>query len=165
MTAVQETQQKSSISVAPGLIGLSHLGITVSDIAATQKFWTQVMGFGTLIEGDDFCMLFEPSAQLAIGFTNNQGQATGPFDERRVGLDHLGLAVADLATLTAWEQRLTESNIPHSPITASDAGHHLNLRAPENFPLELFVLTQQGAAELGLPADTTPVAATHKIGS
>jgi len=165
MTAVQETQQESDTSAAPGLTGLSHLGITVSNIAATQEFWTQVMGFGTLIEGDDFCMLFEPSAKLAIGFTNNQGQAVGPFDERRVGLDHLGLAVADLATLTAWEQRLTECGVPHSPITASDAGHHLNLRAPENFPVELFVLTQQGAAELGLPTDQAPVAATHQIDS
>jgi len=162
MTAAQETHQESSTSAAPGITGLSHLGITVSDIAAAQNFWTQVMGFGTLIEGDEFCMLFEPTARLAIGFTNNQGQAAGPFDERRVGLDHLALAVADVATLTAWEQRLTELDVPHAPITQSDAGHHLNLRAPENFPVELFVLTPQGAAELGLPTDTPPVAAPHQ---
>lgn len=36
------------------------------------------MGFATLIEGDDFCMIFEPSSKLAIGVTNQQGQATGP---------------------------------------------------------------------------------------
>ena len=163
MTAVQESPQESS--TAPGISGLSHLGITASDIVSAQMFWTQVMGFTTLIEGDEFCMLFEPTAKLAIGFTNNQGHAEGPFDERRVGLDHLGLAVADVATLTAWEQRLTEMNVLHSPITESDAGHHLNLRAPENFPVELFVLTPQGAAELGLPTDTAPVAGTHQVES
>jgi len=166
MTAVQETQQESSISEAvPGLLGLSHLGFTVSDMPAAQRFWTQVMGFRTLVDGDEFCMLFEPSAKLAIGFTTNQGQAAGPFDEWHVGLDHLGLAVADLDTLIAWERRLTEFDVPHAPITQSDAGHHLNLRGPENFPVELFVLTPQGAAELGLPTGTPPVAETHQTNS
>jgi glyoxylase I family protein len=99
------------------------------------------MGFATLIEGGDFCMLFEPSAGLAIGITNQQGHAAGSFDERRVGLDHLALAAADVATLLRWEQRLTELDVPHGPIATSDACHHLNLRAPDNFPVELFVLS------------------------
>jgi len=30
-------------SAAPGLLGLSHLGITVLDIAAAQRFWTQAL--------------------------------------------------------------------------------------------------------------------------
>jgi catechol 2,3-dioxygenase-like lactoylglutathione lyase family enzyme len=137
----------------PGLLGLSHLGITVRTVPAALRFWTSVMGFTTLVDGDDFCMIFEPSSKLAIGLSNQQGQAEGSFDERRVGLDHLGLAVADVATLLRWEQRLTDLDVPHSPIATSDAGHHLNLRAPDNFPIELFVLSVEGATSLG---GTTP---------
>src|SRR3954451_8524877 len=85
MTAVQQTQQKSNReAAAPGLVGLSHLGITVSDVAAAQSFWTHVMGFGTLIDGDELCMVFDPSSRLAIGLTSQQGEAFGPFEERRV---------------------------------------------------------------------------------
>jgi len=147
----------------PGVLGLSHLGITVHDVAGAHRFWTSVMGLATLIEGEDFCMLFERSAGLAIGITNQQGHAAGSFDERRVGLDHLALAVADVATLLRWEQRLTELEVPHGPITTSDAGHHLNLRAPDDFPVELFVLSDMGAANLGINTDTKPVAGTHTL--
>src|SRR5690349_7996611 len=92
----------------PGILGISHLGITVRDIPAAQQFWTSVMGFVTLFDGDELCMIFEPSSKLAIGLTNQQGQVSGSFDERCVGLDHLALAVADIATLQRWDRRLTE---------------------------------------------------------
>lgn len=151
-------------SSEPGLLGLSHIGITVCDVPAAHRFWTDVMGFTTLIDGDEFCMLFEPTAKLAIGFNNQQGRAHGSFDERQVGLDHLALAVADVATLKQWEQRLTDLEVVHAPIATSDAGHHLNLRAPDNFPVELFVLSADGAAGFGLAADDSPVASTHRIG-
>lgn len=151
------------IANGPGVLGLSHLGITVRDVPAARQFWASVMGFATLVDGDDFCLLFEPSARLAIGLTNQQGHAAGTFDERRVGLDHLALAVVDVATLLRWEQRLTELAIPHGPISTSDAGHHLNLRAPDNFPIELFVLSDVGAANLGISTVATPVAGTHAL--
>ena len=149
----------------PAILGLSHLGLTVGDMPAAQRFWTSVMGFVTLFEGDEFCMIFEPSSKLAIGLTNQQGQVTGPFDERCVGLDHLALAVADVASLQRWERRLTELDVPHSALTSSDAGHHLNLRAPDNFPIELFVLTDDGAASLGIVPGAGQAAGTHPVPS
>ena len=123
------------------------------------------MGFATLFEGDELSMFADRSAGLAICVTNQQGLVEGSFDERRVGLDHLALAVADLATLQRWEQRLTDLNVQHDSITTSDAGIHLNLRAPDNFPVELFVLTVEGAASLGLSPDDRTVAGTHVLDS
>ena len=149
----------------PGILGISHLGITVRDIPAAQRFWTSVMGFVILFDGDELCMIFEPSSKLAIGLTNQRGQVAGSFDERSVGLDHLALAVADIATLQRWERRLTELDVPHSTIESSDAGHHLNLRAPDNFPIELFVLTDDGAASLGIVPGTGSAAGTHPVPS
>jgi glyoxylase I family protein len=152
MTSTTQAPNPTDVATeaAPGLLGLSHLGITVRDLPAAQRFWTSVMGFVTLFNGDELCMLFEPSSKLAIGLTNQQGQVSGPFDERRVGLDHLALAIADVVTLQRWEQRLTELDVPHSAISMSDAGHHLNLRAPDDFPIELFVLSTAGADDLGI---------------
>lgn len=150
---------------SPGLLGLSHLGITVRDMPAAQQFWGSVMGFATLFEGKELSMFADRSAGLAICITNQQGLVEGSFDERRVGLDHLAFAVADLATLQRWEQRLTDLNVQHDSITTSDAGIHLNLRAPDNFPVELFVLTVEGAVSLGLSPDDRTVAGTHVLDS
>jgi len=149
----------------PGILGISHLGITVRDIPAAQRFWTSVMGFVTLFDGDELCMIFEQSSKLAIGLTNQQGRAAGSFDECSVGLDHLALAVADVATLQRWERRLADLDVPHSAIESSDAGHHLNLRAPDNFPIELFVLTAEGAASLGIVPGAGSAAGTHPVPS
>ena len=63
----------------------------------------------------------------------------GGFDERLVGLDHLALAVPNVPGLDAWARWLDEHGVPHSGVVASDAGSHLNLRAPDSFPIELFV--------------------------
>ena len=150
---------------SPGILGLSHLGLTVRDLPSAQQFWTSVMGFATLIEGEELCMFADRTAGLAIGITNQQGKVEGTFDERRVGLDHLALAVADVPALEQWERQLTEQGVPHDAITTSDAGYHLNLRAPDNFPIELFVLTDEGAANLGLSPGDGNVAGTHRLDS
>ena len=155
----------AATDTGPGILGISHLGITVRDIPAAQRFWTSVMGFVTLFDGDELWMIFEPSSKLAIGLTNQQGRAAGSFGERSVGLDHLALAVADIATLRRWERRLAELDVPHSASTSSDAGHHLNLRAPDNFPIELFVLTDEGAASLGIVPGAGSAADTHPVPS
>ena len=69
--------ESAPTEAGPGILGLSHLGITVRDVPAAQRFWTSVMGFATLFEGDDFCMIFEKSSNLAIGVTNPAGSGRG----------------------------------------------------------------------------------------
>ena len=159
---VQLAVDEAVPAAAPRLLGLSHLALTVRDVPAAQRFWTSVMGFTTLVEGAEFCMVFEPSSKVAIGLTNQLGRAEGLFDERHTGLDHIALAVADVAELRRWERYLIELDVPHSAIEPSDAGHHLNLRAPDNVPIELFVLTDEGAASLGI-AGSVAVAGTHLV--
>lgn len=163
MTAdVQSSVDEPVSGGAPGLLGLSHLGLTVPDVPAAQRFWTSIMGFTTLVEGAELCMVFDPSSKMAIGFSNQLGRADELFDERHTGLDHIALAVADEAELRRWERHLTELDVPHSAIEPSDAGHHLNLRAPDNVPIELFVLTDEGAAGLGIVSGVA-VAGTHLV--
>jgi len=159
--ATQESEVRTS--TGPELLGLSHLGLSVRDIPAAQRFWTDVMGFEILFDGETFSMLIERSARLAIGVTNQEGKAAGTFNENHIGLDHLALAVADVPALMRWEQWLSDKDVEHSPITTSDAGHHLNLRAPDNFPIELFVLSEQGAADMGLTVDEPSVAGGHHV--
>lgn len=146
--------------LAPEIQGLSHLGLTVSDLNRAVDFWCTVMGFRVVIQEEEYCMVWHPAGRLAIGLTAHGGSAAGPFDEHHVGLDHVALAVADVRTLNNWAARFAALSTPHSPIAETDAGHHLNVRAPDDIAIELFVIKTEFAGvvlgvELGNGAAST----------
>jgi catechol 2,3-dioxygenase-like lactoylglutathione lyase family enzyme len=148
-------------SMTPQVLGISHVSLSVADVAAAARFWTEVMGFETFTEHPRFRFLIHFGARLAMIVTDHESAVTDHFDERRTGLDHLAFAVADVETLRAWEQRLTAFGVPNSGITETDGGHHLNLRAPDNLPLELFVMSASMLSSLGLGQPTDAVAHSY----
>ena len=146
---------------APALHGLSHLGFSVHDVPAAVHFWVEVFGFRAVVEEPGFAFLIRVDVGLAIGVGDHDGAVAGGFDERRVGLDHLALAVPNVPGLDAWARWLDEHGVPHSGVVASDAGSHLNLRAPDSFPVELFVLDPAAAPSFGIPDPARAVARTN----
>jgi hypothetical protein len=48
--------------------------------------------------------------------------------------------------------------VPHSQVTQTDAGHHLNLRAPDDLARELFVMKPEFATLPGVDHAANPVA-------
>lgn len=145
----------------PSLQGLSHLGFSVHDVPAAVRFWTDVFGFRAVVDEAEYSFLIRVDIRLGIGLTDHAGTVTGGFDERRVGLDHLALAVPDVPSLQAWARWLDTRGVPHSGVVASDAGSHLNLRAPDAFPVELFVLDPAVAPSFGIGDPAQAVARTH----
>jgi catechol 2,3-dioxygenase-like lactoylglutathione lyase family enzyme len=137
------------------MLGISHMSLSVADMDTAARFWTQVMGFETFVEDPRYRFFLHRGARLAVLVSDHESAVTGPFDELRVGLDHLAFAVPDVESLRAWEQRLNTLEVPNSGITESDGGHHLNLRAPDNLPIELYVMNASMLSSLGLaePAD------------
>jgi glyoxylase I family protein len=146
--------------VTPRILGLSHVGLSVRDVHAARSFWVDVMGFELVSEEPAFCFVLDRGAGLAVILTDHGHTVAGAFGERRPGLDHLAYAVPDVEALLSWEQRLAGLGVPHSPVAETDAGHHLNLRAPDDVPLELFVMKPSFAAVLGLDEADHPVAVT-----
>ena len=146
---------------APALHGLSHLGFSVHDVPAAVQFWVEVFGFRAAVEEAGFAFLIRIDVGLAIGLGDHGGTVTGSFDEHRVGLDHVALAVPDLPSLHAWARWLDEHGVQHSAVVVSDAGSHLNLRAPDSFPVELFVLDPAAAPSFGIPEPARAVARSH----
>lgn len=138
----------------PSLRGLSHLGLSVTDLPAATRFWIEVLGFDMIVESPTFCLLLHRKGRVALGMSNHDATVTGGFSETNVGLDHVALAVSSIDALADWARRLDELGIAHSGITTSEFGHHVNLRAPDNFPVELFVISTEAAAMMGLsPVD------------
>lgn len=134
--------------MTPSLLGLSHVSLSVRDRAAARDFWVGVLGFELFSETDDHCFVLDRGAMLAVVLADHGGRVRSGFDELNTGLDHLAYAVPDVETLRSWAQRLTRMSVPHSDIEETDAGYHLNLRAPDDLALELFVMKPEFADHL-----------------
>lgn len=136
--------------MAPPLAGVSHLGLSVPDVPLARDFWRDVMGFAVVVDTPEVVFLVHAAARIGIGLTDHGGTVAGPFSEHRTGLDHLSLDVRDVDELEAWRRRLDAHGLVHSGIVASDAGLHLNVRGPDRFPIELFVLDPEAAKAFGV---------------
>jgi glyoxylase I family protein len=145
----------------PSVAGISHIGLSVADLEAAVEFWTRVMGFRVTTRLPTLCFVVDVAARVGIGLTDHGGDVRGAFDERHTGLDHLALAVPDTAALQAWAARLDELAIPNSGVVETEAGWHLNLRAPDHFPLELFVIAPAAAEAFGLASPEEAVAGSQ----
>jgi catechol 2,3-dioxygenase-like lactoylglutathione lyase family enzyme len=145
----------------PAVFGLSHLSLSVVDVRAARDFWVEVLDFDLVSEEPAYCFLLHRAAGLAVVLTDHGATVAGTFDEHHPGLDHVAYAVADVDSLRAWEEELTLRGVPHAAVVETDAGHHLNLRAPDDLPIELYVMKPGFAAQLGLDDGVPPVAVTR----
>lgn len=126
--------------------GFHHLSINVHDIAKSELWYGDVLGFTrvTTYVTDRFerVILHHCSGAL-LGLSRHRAvEADEAFDERRPGLDHLALQVNDRACLERWAQRFDELGVEHSDIQpgAVPGSALLAFRDPDNLQLELISL-------------------------
>jgi catechol 2,3-dioxygenase-like lactoylglutathione lyase family enzyme len=78
---------------------------------------------------------------VRLGLTQHRTGDGRPFDETRVGLDHLAFGVAGRGELDAWAAHLAGAGVTHSPIAPANTipgAHVLVFRDPDGIQLELF---------------------------
>jgi catechol-2,3-dioxygenase len=143
----------------PELEGFSHIDLTVSDRERAAAWWQDVMGFSVVnrLRGQswDVVSLIHPSG-LVVSVMTHDEPLSDSFDERRVGLDHFALRVADQSDLERWVSHLNAKGIAHSGIIDMGFGPTLVFRDPDNIQLELFVHpSPEELAEL-LPPSGSP---------
>lgn len=120
------------------LSGVSHVGLTVSDLAASKEWYAKVLQWQPQFDGEGNGTTFS-SGQLPGGFQlvlRQHAEGTGqPFSERQPGLDHLSFACSrdDIDDLLV---RLQEAGAVWSPVAEEPWGHLLNFRDPDNIALE-----------------------------
>jgi glyoxylase I family protein len=61
-----------------------------------------------------------------------------PFNERRIGLDHLAFACTGRSELTEWEARLHALGVVNGGIVDAPYGSGLSFRDPDSIALEFF---------------------------
>lgn len=134
---------------APGITGIHHLSLTVTDIEASLDWYQRLLradrvptrfphyereetGYGVL--------LVDPRSGLVIGLHTNTANEGERFDEARTGLDHVSLNVATREDLVAWTEWLDELGIEHTGIRDEKepfAYSTVVFRDPDTIQLEL----------------------------
>jgi glyoxylase I family protein len=128
----------TTISTGP----VHHLALTVSDVARSQVFYTELLGFQKVMEFGPRALLSNGSVVVALtpAFDPAQAIANDQFNENRIGLDHLSFAVGSRADLENAVRLLDEKGVSHGEI--KDLGPHLPIyilamRDPDNIQIEL----------------------------
>ena len=116
-----------------------HVALTVTDVARSSDFYTGLLGFQQVAEYGPRALLHNGAVILAVGPAPDGGQAGDRFDENRVGLDHLSLAVPSRDDLERAARVLDEQGISRGEI--KDLGplgiYVLAFRDPDNIQIEL----------------------------
>ena len=122
--------------------GYHHLGFTVTDLARSTAWYTEVLGFAVVaeLEGARFRRnrLRHPAGGIILTLTQHAAGAGDRFDERRTGLDHVAFQLASPAAVDALVRRFRDLGVEHSEHDRGDGGPRVFFRDPDNIQLEAF---------------------------
>ena len=129
-----------------------HVRLTVTDVARSREFYTQVLGFDVALESppdDDPDGVVADTLQGGVVLLNagvmiglrpvDAAHAGDRFDPFRVGLDHLSFAVGSRADLDDALATFDAAGVEHGPIREVPAMNMAFLAAfdPDGIALEL----------------------------
>jgi glyoxylase I family protein len=131
---------------------LHHIALTVTDLDVSIPWYEKIFGISFQMEaphpGGVGMMLADDERQLVMVLHRHDTNERENFLETRTGLDHVGLKVADRASLESWQAHLENKGVKTSPaadrpltqsaIVDEPYGSVLVFRDPDNIQLELF---------------------------
>ena len=120
---------------------LGHVALTVSDLSVSVPWYTRLIGADPVLDEDTgpFRHVVWALGGTLLGLHEfPDGDNSLPFDERRLGVDHVSFGCADRGELEAWAARLDELGLAHGGVIDAGYGSGLSFRDPDNLPLEFF---------------------------
>jgi glyoxylase I family protein len=121
---------------------IAHVTLTVSDLSRTVPWYERL--FGVKMTWDDTPGPFRRvvwlvGGQTLVGFHQFLDPTDKfPFNERRLGLDHLAFACRDKGEVERWKVRLDSLGVANGGIVDADYGSALSFRDPDNIAIEFF---------------------------
>jgi glyoxylase I family protein len=128
----------------PESLTIAHVTLTVSDLDRSGPWYERLFDIKVVVADDPgpfrrAVMLV--GGQTLVGLHQFPEPADDlPFNERRVGLDHLAFACSSRRELEAWKVRLDELGIVNGGVVDAAYGSALSFRDPDNIALEFFAL-------------------------
>jgi catechol 2,3-dioxygenase-like lactoylglutathione lyase family enzyme len=114
--------------------GFSHVQLLVSDVAASERWYTTVLGLDRFAADDTegYVALRHRPSKMVIVLTRQDGDVV-PGGR----LDHLAFAVPDGASLERWAEQLTALGIDHAGVVLELGKPSLQLLDPDGVEVEL----------------------------
>jgi glyoxylase I family protein len=126
----------------PDVSGIHHVSVTVTDIERSVPWYSELLGLTKLMEeshpdGTGYAVVLgKPDWSMCVGLHTHPTNERERFSESRTGLDHIGFMVSGRAELDAWDSKLTELGVDHSPVNDQGGYAVLVFRDPDNIQLE-----------------------------
>ena len=120
---------------------ITHVALTVTDLGKSAPWYEKLFGSKPVLDEDTgpFHHVVWLVGQTLVGIHQFPDlKDSSPFEERRVGLDHVAFACANRSELEQWENHLNELGIKHGGIVDAGYGSGLSFRDPDNIALEFF---------------------------
>jgi glyoxylase I family protein len=113
----------------------------VSDVDRSAQWYQALLGTAQVIhrEGPGWVRIrMQWPNGLVIGVTEHEATTGSPFDESRIGLDHIGLGCKDESEVRAWHDVLDRLGFEHGPVEDVPYGWAVTARDPDGIPVEFF---------------------------
>ncbi len=125
----------------PAFPAITHVALTVSDLDRSRQWYQQLFGSDPVLDENTgpfhhVVWLIGGTLVGIHGFPDLK--SSEPFDERRLGLDHVAFGCSSRSELEEWERRLDELQISNGGIVDAPYGSGLSFRDPDNIALEFF---------------------------
>ncbi|MCU1460040.1 MAG: Glyoxalase family protein [Acidimicrobiales bacterium] len=121
---------------------ITHVALTVRDLDKSVPWYQALFGADPVLDEDTGLfrhVVWLVGGQTLVGLHQFPDPASAdPFDERRVGLDHLAFACENRKELEDWEGRLGKLGIANGGVVDAPYGSGLSFRDPDNIALEFF---------------------------
>jgi glyoxylase I family protein len=121
------------------ITGLSHVQLLVTDVSASAKWYSAVLGLVPFADDPDigYVALQHRGGKFVVVLTRAPSRRDPSGEPATDGLDHLALAVPDGVALEAWAAHLTDVGIDHAGIVLEGGHPSLQLRDPDGIAIEL----------------------------
>ena len=130
-------RRRYGVAVRPVIVGVDHLGLTVTHLDNSQRFYTEVLGFVVVMDVGYGRICMQPQTGFVLALLAHEGAHGGSFSELNTGVDHVGFSAASREELEQWERHFDEHGVVYTPIRDELFGSHLNFRDPDGIALEL----------------------------
>lgn len=92
----------------PSTLGVDHVGLTVSDLDRSRRFFVDCLGWQVVGENPAYPAVFVSDGTTRLTLWQADAEHVGFDRHRNVGLHHLALKVADLDALRDLHARVSQ---------------------------------------------------------
>ena len=92
--------------------GPHHIGLTVSNLEESAKFFTTLLGWKEVRRKEDYPAIFVSDGQVMLTLWATKEEPVGEFNKNKnVGLHHIAFSVADEESLDRLYEYLRENEV------------------------------------------------------